>query len=74
MIPTFGFLAPAHPELRLSISARPMLGQFLKTSGIRSRCHDELVTPERYEIVRQLERGELPIPSSRQIEKSIERC
>ncbi|MFZ0761269.1 MAG: ATP-dependent DNA helicase [Candidatus Sulfotelmatobacter sp.] len=31
--------------------------------GFLSRCHDELVTPERYaEYVARLERGELPVP------------
>ncbi len=39
-------------------------GQFLNDLlGFLSRCHDELVTPERYaEYVSRLERGELPVP------------
>ncbi len=40
------------------------IGQFLKDLiEFVSRCHDELVTPERYEkYVERLERGEVPIP------------
>jgi len=40
------------------------LGQFLlDLLEFISRCHDELVTPEKYEqYVRRLERGELPVP------------
>ena len=40
------------------------VGQFLKDLlEFISRCHDELVTPERYaKYVERLERGELPIP------------
>jgi DNA helicase II / ATP-dependent DNA helicase PcrA len=40
------------------------VGQFLKDLlGFLSRCHDELVTPERYaEYVARLERGETPVP------------
>src|SRR5271155_2332787 len=40
------------------------VGQFLNDLlGFLSRCHDELVTPEKYaEYVTRLERGELPIP------------
>jgi DNA helicase-2/ATP-dependent DNA helicase PcrA len=40
------------------------VGQFLNDLlGFLSRCHDELVTPEKYaEYVGRLERGELPIP------------
>jgi DNA helicase-2/ATP-dependent DNA helicase PcrA len=40
------------------------VGQFLNDLlGFLSRCHDELVTPERYaEYVARLERGELPVP------------
>src|SRR5260370_2222556 len=52
-------------ELRLEYFVRAAnVGQFLKDLlEFRSRCHDELVTPERYaDYVRQLERGELPIP------------
>jgi DNA helicase II / ATP-dependent DNA helicase PcrA len=39
-------------------------GQFLNDLlGFLSRCHDELVTPQRYaEYVSHLERGELPVP------------
>jgi DNA helicase-2/ATP-dependent DNA helicase PcrA len=39
-------------------------GQFLNDLlGFLSRCHDELVTPERYaEYVSRLEGGELPVP------------
>src|SRR5580693_1380649 len=40
------------------------VGQFLNDLlGFLSRCHDELVTPEKYvEYVGRLERGETPIP------------
>jgi DNA helicase-2/ATP-dependent DNA helicase PcrA len=40
------------------------VGQFLRDLlGFLSRCHDELVTPERYaEYVARLERGETPVP------------
>src|ERR1700691_3093664 len=40
------------------------VGQFLSDLlGFLSRCHDELVTPEKYaEYVGRLERGEAPIP------------
>jgi len=40
------------------------IGQFLNDLlGFLSRCHDELVTPERYaEYVARLERGESPVP------------
>src|SRR5580700_10320112 len=40
------------------------VGQFLSDLlGFLSRCHDELVTPERYEeYVARLERGETPVP------------
>lgn len=40
------------------------VGQFLgDLLGFLSRCHDELVTPEKYaQYVRRLERGELSIP------------
>jgi DNA helicase II / ATP-dependent DNA helicase PcrA len=40
------------------------VGQFLNDLlGFLSRCHDELVTPERYaEYVARLERGESPVP------------
>jgi hypothetical protein len=40
------------------------VGQFLNDLlGFLSRCHDELVTPEKYaEYVVRLERGELPVP------------
>jgi DNA helicase-2/ATP-dependent DNA helicase PcrA len=52
-------------ELRLEHYVRAAnVGQFLRDLlGFVSRCHDELVTPERYaEYVARLERGELPIP------------
>jgi DNA helicase-2/ATP-dependent DNA helicase PcrA len=40
------------------------VGQFLNDLlGFLSRCHDELVTPEKYaDYVARLERGELPVP------------
>jgi DNA helicase II / ATP-dependent DNA helicase PcrA len=40
------------------------VGEFLKDLlGFLSRCHDELVTPQKYAAyVERLERGELPIP------------
>ncbi len=40
------------------------VGQFLNDLlGFLSRCHDELVTPEKYaEYVARLERGETPVP------------
>jgi DNA helicase-2/ATP-dependent DNA helicase PcrA len=40
------------------------IGQFLNDLlEFTSRCHDELVTPEKYEeYVKRLERGEVPIP------------
>jgi len=40
------------------------VGQFLNDLlGFLSRCHDELVTPEKYaEYMGRLERGELPVP------------
>ena len=59
------FLRRRIRELRLEYFVRAAnVGQFLKDLlEFRSRCHDELVTAERYaEYVRQLERGELPIP------------
>lgn len=52
-------------ELRLEHYVRAAnVGQFLRDLlGFVSRCHDELVTPERYaEYVARLERGELLIP------------
>src|SRR5437588_4548716 len=52
-------------ELRLEYFVRAAnVGQFLKDLlEFLSRCHDELVTPERYAAyVEQLERGELTIP------------
>jgi DNA helicase II / ATP-dependent DNA helicase PcrA len=52
-------------ELRLEHYVRAAnVGQFLRDLlGFVSRCHDELVTPERYaEYVARLERGELPVP------------
>jgi DNA helicase II / ATP-dependent DNA helicase PcrA len=52
-------------ELRLEHYIRAAnVGQFLRDLlGFVSRCHDELVTPERYaEYVARLEHGELPIP------------
>jgi DNA helicase-2/ATP-dependent DNA helicase PcrA len=59
------FLRRRIRELRLEYFVRAAnVGQFLKDLlEFRSRCHDELVTPESYaEYVQQLERGELPIP------------
>jgi superfamily I DNA/RNA helicase len=52
-------------ELRLEHYVRAAnVGQFLNDLlGFLSRCHDELVTPEKYaEYVVRLERGELPVP------------
>ena len=52
-------------DLRLEYFVRAAnVGEFLKDLlGFLSRCHDELVTPEKYtEYVARLERGELPIP------------
>jgi DNA helicase-2/ATP-dependent DNA helicase PcrA len=52
-------------ELRLEHYVRAAnVGQFLNDLlGFLSRCHDELVTPEKYaEYVARLERGELPVP------------
>jgi len=52
-------------ELRLEYFVRAAnVGQFLSDLlDFVSRCHDELVTPEKYaEYVARLERGELPIP------------
>lgn len=59
------FLRRRIRELRLEYFVRAAnVGQFLKDLlEFLSRCHDELVTPERYaEYVRQLEQGKLPIP------------
>src|SRR6202171_2889441 len=59
------FLRRRIRELRLEYFVRAAnVGQFLKDLlEFLSRCHDELVTPERYaEYVRQLEQGELSIP------------
>jgi DNA helicase II / ATP-dependent DNA helicase PcrA len=58
------------------------VGQFLNDLlNFLSRCHDELVTPEKYaEYVARLERGELPVPrvakSKQQLsdEEVIGRC
>src|SRR5208282_1987500 len=52
-------------ELRLEYFVRAAnVGQFLKDLlKFVDRCHDELVTPERYaEYVERLERKEVPIP------------
>jgi DNA helicase-2/ATP-dependent DNA helicase PcrA len=52
-------------ELRLEHYVRAAnVGKFLTDLlDFLSRCHDELVTPERYaEYVARLERGELPVP------------
>jgi len=53
------------PELHLEHYIRAAnLGQFLKDLlEFLNRCHDELVTPEKYsEYVERIERRELPIP------------
>ncbi|MGO9086201.1 MAG: ATP-dependent helicase [Candidatus Sulfotelmatobacter sp.] len=53
------------PELRLKHFVRAAnVGQFLSDLlKFMDRCHDELVTPEKYaEYVERLERRELPIP------------
>ena len=55
-------------ELRLEHYVRAAnVGQFLDDLlRFLSRCHDELVTPEKYaDYVPRLERGELPVPASR---------
>jgi DNA helicase-2/ATP-dependent DNA helicase PcrA len=52
-------------ELRLEHYIRAAnVAQFLNDLlGFLSRCHDELVTPEKYaEYVQRLERGETPVP------------
>jgi DNA helicase II / ATP-dependent DNA helicase PcrA len=52
-------------ELHLEYFVRAAnIGQFLKDLlKFVDRCHDELVTPEKYaEYVQRLERGEVPIP------------
>ena len=52
-------------ELRLEHYVRAAnVGKFLNDLlDFLSRCHDEMVTPERYaDYVAQLERGELPVP------------
>jgi DNA helicase II / ATP-dependent DNA helicase PcrA len=52
-------------ELRLEHYIRAAnVGQFLRDLlGFLSRCHDELVTPDKYaEYVARLERGESPVP------------
>ena len=52
-------------ELHLEYYIRAAnVGQFLNDLlEFVSRCHDELVTPEKYaEYVQRLERGEVPIP------------
>lgn len=59
------FLRRRIRELRLEHYIRAAnIGQFLNDLlDFVSRCHDELVTPEKYEdYVRRLERGEVPIP------------
>ena len=52
------------------------VGQFLNDLlGFLSRCHDELVTPEKYaEYVARLERGETAGSPGCEIERSVERC
>ena len=47
------------------------VGQFLNDLlEFLSRCHDELVTPEKYaEYVARLERGEVPDPAGREVEE-----
>src|SRR5580658_8298433 len=52
-------------ELHLQYYVRAAnIGQFLNDLlSFLSRCHDELVTPDKYaEYVARLERGELPVP------------
>ena len=52
-------------ELHLNYFVRAAnVGQFLSDLlDFMRRCHDELVTPEKYaEYVQHLERGEFPIP------------
>jgi len=70
-------------ELHLQYFVRAAnVSQFLSDLlGFLSRCHDELVTPEKYsQYVTRLERGELPIPrvakSKNQLEDSevLGRC
>ena len=70
-------------ELNLEYYIRAAnIGQFLNDLlEFVSRCHDELVTPEKYaEYVERLERGEVPIPrvakSKNQLEESevLGRC
>ena len=70
-------------ELHLQYFVRAAnVSQFLSDLlGFLSRCHDELVTPEKYsQYVSKLERGELPIPrvakSKNQLEDSevLGRC
>jgi DNA helicase-2/ATP-dependent DNA helicase PcrA len=59
------FLRKRIHELHLEHYVRAAnVSQFLNDLlGFLSRCHDELVTPEKYtEYVAQLERGELPVP------------
>src|SRR3954467_7524088 len=59
------FLRRRIRELRLEHYIRAAnVGQFLTDLlDFVSRCHDELVTPEKYaEYVERLERGEVPIP------------
>ena len=59
------FLRRRIRELHLEYFVRAAnVGEFLKDLlGFLSRCHDELVTPEKYaQYVQRLERGELPIP------------
>lgn len=59
------FLRRRIRELRLEHYIRAAnVGQFLNDLlDFVSRCHDELVTPEKYEeYVSRLERGEVPIP------------
>jgi DNA helicase II / ATP-dependent DNA helicase PcrA len=59
------YLRKRIPELRLEHYIRAAnVGQFLNDLlNFLSRCHDELVSPEKYaEYVSRVERGELPVP------------
>ena len=62
------FFARRIHELHLEHYIRAAnIGQFLNDLlGFLSRCHDELVTPEKYaEYVKRLERGETRFPELR---------
>ena len=59
------YLRKRVPELRLEHYVRAAnVGEFLSDLiSFLSRCHDELVTPEKYAAyILRLERGELPVP------------